>query len=179
MAFAADVPPHRPSETSLDLAVSLASEGDIVRAIGEIKRFLYYNPSSPRAREAKVLLADLESAEAAQGLDNAWPPWLASRKPVEDKADAVKDSGPGIAMIRFYQNHLRTFHRPGAVCPSHPNCSEYAVQAIRKHGSILGTFIFVDRYWREVTTVGTPPRVIVNGHEKHYDPLEQNDYWLK
>jgi hypothetical protein len=36
----------------------------------------------------------------------------------------------------------------------------------------------VDRLWREVTTMGTPPLVRSHRGLLHYDPLEANDYWL-
>jgi hypothetical protein len=42
----------------------------------------------------------------------------------------------------------------------------------------MGTFMFIDRFFREFTTVGTPPQVRRHGRSLHYDPLEANDYWL-
>lgn len=45
-----------------------------------------------------------------------------------------------ILPIRFYQKAISpVIHLlPGAGCRYHPTCSEYAVQAIKKHGALKG-----------------------------------------
>jgi len=41
-----------------------------------------------------------------------------------------------IAAVRFYQRHLRHYHN--RECIYKPTCSEYAIQAISRHGAIRG-----------------------------------------
>jgi putative membrane protein insertion efficiency factor len=40
-------------------------------------------------------------------------------------------------VIRFYQQFIRVWFPP--VCRFHPTCSEYALDALRKHGFIKGS----------------------------------------
>jgi uncharacterized protein len=42
-----------------------------------------------------------------------------------------------IGAVRIYQWTLRPFI--GANCRFHPTCSEYAVEALRRHGALRGT----------------------------------------
>lgn len=160
----------------LDYAHLLYEEGDLFRAAGEAKRFLFFHPGHPRAPEVRDLLQKVEARMSENGRsqpEDDFDPWRWSRY-----GEAGKRDGALVGLVRFYQDHLRTFKRPGSSCPSYPNCSRYAIQAIKKHGGILGTFIYVDRFWREVTTAGKPEFYTLNGKKLHYDPLEANDYWL-
>lgn len=52
-----------------------------------------------------------------------------------------------MAMIRFYQRYLSPLKRSGT-CKYLPTCSEYAVQAIEKHGALKGTVMAVWRILR-------------------------------
>lgn len=151
----------------LERAEILFGQKDYSGAISEAKRFLFLHQDHPQAQKARELI---ESANKA-GLENQGPK---TGRPEE--IPVSRNKSPVIDLIRFYQKHMRTFKVSS--CPSYPNCSEYGLQAIRKHGSIMGTFIFIDRFFREFTTVGTPPQVRRNGRSLHYDPLEANDYWF-
>jgi len=157
----ADSPPPPEADRCLDFAWVLYQEGDFFRASGEIKRFLFFHPGHPRIGEAERLMEMVEAAEAG-------------------RSDTVEEEPfrLGVALVRFYQNHFRTFKSSASGCPSYPNCSEYCLQALKKHGFLLGTFIQVDRFFREFTTVGQPPLVWGHGRWLHYDPLDMNDYWL-
>ena len=153
---------------ALDYAHRLLSQGDVKGAEGELKRFLFFCPLDGRAGEARELLASL-----GQG------PKGATDEPEAGQSGETAGGGRVAgAVIRFYQDHLRTFRSSGSSCPSYPSCSAYSLQAVEKHGAFLGTFIFIDRFWREVTTAGQPPFVMSDGRKLHYDPLENNDYWL-
>ena len=48
-------------------------------------------------------------------------------------------------MIRFYQKKIG----PNSIsrCPFHTSCSNFARQAIKKYGLILGVSVFIDRYF--------------------------------
>lgn len=147
---------------SLDFALSLYRQGDLPRAVGELKRFLFCYPDDPRRAEVEALLHRIESERTAAESDRTGP--------------ESSGGGPAVGLVRFYQDHLRTFRGSG-VCPSHPSCSEYAIQAMRTHGAVLGTFMQVDRFFREFTTAGAPPFVWRDGQKLHYDPVKANDYW--
>ena len=49
------------------------------------------------------------------------------------KALVLASSG----FIRFYQNHIRIWFP--LVCRFHPTCSEYALEALKKHGFFKGS----------------------------------------
>lgn len=51
-----------------------------------------------------------------------------------------------ILLIRFYQGAISP-HFP-AVCRYTPTCSQYAVEAIRKHGPAKGTWLAIKRIAR-------------------------------
>ncbi len=85
----------------------------------------------------------------------------------------------GSFLLRFYRgplNHLSAV-RVGQ-CPMYPSDSAYGLQAIKKHGPIVGWAMAFDRLLRcgrDETRLA--PRVIVNGKWKSYDPVENNDFW--
>ena len=60
----------------------------------------------------------------------------------------------------------------------HPSCSEYARQAMAKHGRVKGWLMATDRLMRcgrDETRLA--PKVWVNGQIKYYDPVDNNDFW--
>jgi putative component of membrane protein insertase Oxa1/YidC/SpoIIIJ protein YidD len=177
LAHAGGLPADPGTLAALDHALELWSQRDGFRAEGEAKRFLFYHPEHPSADEARRLLASIQQRMKGMGPPTADGPWGLTRLGPRP-ADSEGSGRAVAAMIRFYQNHLRTFRRPGGHCPMHPNCSEFALQAVRKHGTFLGAFIYVDRMWREFTEAGQPPLIQVGGRWKHPDPLEKNDWWL-
>ena len=150
--------PEEPA--SLLLARYFLESGDFESARHEAERFIFFHPSHPSIPAAERLIEQIDSR----------PDLFA------DQNEA--GSNPAVALVRFYQNRLRTFRSPGSECPSYPSCSAYTIEAVKKHGALMGTFIFVDRFWREATTAGTPPFVYNNGRKLHFDPLGYNDYWL-
>jgi putative component of membrane protein insertase Oxa1/YidC/SpoIIIJ protein YidD len=87
--------------------------------------------------------------------------------------------GPFSAMIKFYQgplNHLSAVRH--GECPMYPSCSEYARQAIEKHGEGKGWIMTCDRLMRcgrDETRSGQMIRV--HGQWKYYDPLKNNEFW--
>lgn len=52
-----------------------------------------------------------------------------------------------LALIRFYQKYISPMKR-GGTCKYIPTCSEYARQAIEKHGALKGTVLAVWRLLR-------------------------------
>lgn len=51
-----------------------------------------------------------------------------------------------VAPIRFYQKYISPYTPPS--CRFTPTCSQYAVEAIRKHGPIRGLWLAVRRILR-------------------------------
>ncbi|MEG0874960.1 MAG: membrane protein insertion efficiency factor YidD [Clostridiales bacterium] len=51
-----------------------------------------------------------------------------------------------IYLLKFYQKFISPMHPP--CCKYYPTCSQYALEAIRKHGAIKGTAMAVWRVLR-------------------------------
>jgi putative component of membrane protein insertase Oxa1/YidC/SpoIIIJ protein YidD len=82
-------------------------------------------------------------------------------------------------LLKLYQgplNHLSAVRRGS--CPMYPSCSEYARQAMAKHGSVRGWLMATDRLMRcGRDEIRMAPKVRVDGKVKFYDPVDDNDYW--
>ena len=52
-----------------------------------------------------------------------------------------------LALIRFYRKYISPMKR-GGCCKYIPTCSEYAAQAIEKHGALKGSILAVWRILR-------------------------------
>lgn len=88
-------------------------------------------------------------------------------------------SGPFSDLVGFYRgplNHL-TAVRHGR-CPMYPSCSQYGLQALAKHGELIGWVMACDRLLRGGRdTIHRVPRVRVGGAALFFDPVENNDFW--
>jgi len=155
------------ADTALASARVLYDKKDYAGAVSEAKRFLFLNPGHVKAQAARGLIVGAQKAIASKNREKPGRAGTSGSSP---------DSSLLIHLIHFYQGHMRTYKVSS--CPSYPSCSEYTLQAIRKHGAFMGTFLFIDRMFREFTTAGRPPQVRYRGRSLHYDPLEANDYWL-
>ncbi|MCX8055154.1 MAG: membrane protein insertion efficiency factor YidD [Ignavibacteria bacterium] len=51
-----------------------------------------------------------------------------------------------IILIKFYKFAISPIFPPS--CRFYPTCSQYAIEAIEKHGSIFGTFLAIKRIVR-------------------------------
>jgi putative component of membrane protein insertase Oxa1/YidC/SpoIIIJ protein YidD len=104
---------------------------------------------------------------------------------VETRADeptssAVENSkgktNVGTWLVGFYKETVSRVD--GDRCPSEPSCSEYSLQAFRKHGFFIGWVMTVDRLIHEGTEeTKVSPVVFSGGKKKIYDPVENNDFW--
>ncbi|MFZ5823776.1 MAG: membrane protein insertion efficiency factor YidD [Bacillota bacterium] len=52
-----------------------------------------------------------------------------------------------MGLIRFYQRFLSPL-KGGPTCRFYPTCSQYAYEALGKHGAIKGTYLAVRRVLR-------------------------------
>ena len=63
-------------------------------------------------------------------------------------------------------------------CRMYPPCSAYCVEALKKHGPLLGWIITCDRLLRcgrDEIYLSTP--IWVNGKKRFHDPVSNNDFW--
>ncbi len=64
-------------------------------------------------------------------------------------------------------------------CPMHPTCSTYSIEAIKKHGPVLGWIMTCDRLMRcGRDEVKLSPPIRIKGKKRCNDPLSDNDFWL-
>jgi putative component of membrane protein insertase Oxa1/YidC/SpoIIIJ protein YidD len=64
-------------------------------------------------------------------------------------------------------------------CPMHPTCSTYCIEAIKKHGPVLGWIMTCDRLIRcGRDEMKLSPPIWFEGKKRCYDPLSDNDFWL-
>jgi hypothetical protein len=82
----------------------------------------------------------------------------------------------GRGMLRAYQVVFSP--RDGRECPMYPTCTTYAKEAVKKHGMLLGFAMTCDRLTHEPDEPKRVPSVIVRGHLRWFDPVENNDFWI-
>lgn len=79
-------------------------------------------------------------------------------------------------LVRFYQNYLSG--ADGSRCPMMPSCSEYAAQAVERHGPVMGWIMACDRILRcGRSEAELAPRIRVQGRSYVFDPVFRNDFW--
>jgi len=109
-------------------------------------------------------------------------PWqeeiLSARgKDRQDEKAASASQRVAQGFIRFFQIYISPVD--GDRCPSYPTCSQYAVEAIRKHGAVAGLVMTFDRLIHESDEVHRAPQIRVYDSYRYYDPVENNDFWWK
>lgn len=65
----------------------------------------------------------------------------------------------------------------GERCPMYPTCSSYALQAVRKHGPVIGFFMTADRLIHESDEMNQAPLIRSGETTRFFDPVEANDFW--
>lgn len=91
------------------------------------------------------------------------------------KAQEMQESAP-LFPIKFYQDYISSVD--GHRCPMHPTCSQYCIEAFKKHGALLGWIMCSDRLMR----CGRDEKKLsdsiwIDGEKRSYDPLSNNDFW--
>jgi|GEM_PF-462481 putative membrane protein insertion efficiency factor len=79
----------------------------------------------------------------------------------------------------IYTNHITKID--GARCEHRPTCSRYAVDAVRKHGFVVGSWLTIDRLMRgsQSSSLRTLPIYkFENGRPYFRDPVEENDFFF-
>ncbi len=83
---------------------------------------------------------------------------------------------PLVALVRFYQAWFSPVY--GGGCRMAPSCSGYCVDAIRKHGPLLGIVMTSGRLQHEPDERRDAP-IRISGREYRFlDPVENNDFWF-
>ncbi|MFA7288849.1 MAG: membrane protein insertion efficiency factor YidD [Melioribacteraceae bacterium] len=60
----------------------------------------------------------------------------------------------------------------GDNCPFYPSCSEFYVESVSESGLVKGTFMFVDRFTRDLNFFKSREQYKVIKNNKFYDPVE-------
>jgi putative membrane protein insertion efficiency factor len=90
------------------------------------------------------------------------------------KAD--NPANPFIYPVEFYRKYISTV--VGSRCPMYPTCSKYCIDALKKHGPVVGYIMTCDRLMRcGRDEVRLSPTVWINGEKRCYDPVSNNDFW--
>jgi uncharacterized protein len=117
-----------------------------------------------------ALISQHTAAHALDSLDERGP--MAAEK----SEKASKPLPPLIYPVYFFQKYLSGADSDR--CPMHPSCSAYCVDALRKHGALLGWIMTCDRLIRcGRDELKRSPPVRVNGKPRCYDPVANNDFW--
>ncbi len=100
----------------------------------------------PSARSYRALHRDCEhpapESVPEHGLSAAGPPSASRARRIARKAAIF----PLVALIRLYQWCISPYLRPA--CRFEPSCSKYALEALRRHGPLKGTWLAVKRLSR-------------------------------
>ena len=80
-----------------------------------------------------------------------------------------------IQVIRFYQHYISPVI--GDRCQMYPSCSSYAIEAIKKHGCLIGSVMTSDRLIHEANETDHAPVIETEGEYGYCDPVSGNDFW--
>jgi putative membrane protein insertion efficiency factor len=131
-------------------------------------------------RRVTALLCCLLTPVAVSASDGEWDPWqsnpAAGRKPPIPDAPSA-ESWALLWAVRGYQ--LFVSPADGAGCSYYPTCSAYSMQALRKHGPLVGFTMTADRVNRNHSNQdGYYPQIRKFGRVYLYDPVANNDFWF-
>jgi putative membrane protein insertion efficiency factor len=91
------------------------------------------------------------------------------------KVQDVQESAP-LFPIKLYQDYISSVD--GNRCPMYPTCSQYCIEALKKHGTFLGWIMCSDRLMRcgrDENKLSDP--IWIDGKKRIYDPVSNNDFW--
>jgi putative membrane protein insertion efficiency factor len=103
-----------------------------------------------------------------------WGPWELSKQ--IQRSPSRSHSALQTA-VRLFQKYISPVD--GQRCAMYPTCSSYSLQALRKHGPLIGVFLTVDRLYHEGDLIEQQHPINKWGYIRFYDPLENNDFWLE
>ena len=127
-----------------------------------------------------ILMGLLSQTQGYAGEDRWEEPWgKQPLSPVGAGRVPVLQPSPGQkvteGLIRIFQKYISPVD--GDRCPCYPTCSQYGLEAIRKHGALVGTVMTVDRLIHESDEIRLVRAIKVYDSYRYYDPVENNDFW--
>jgi putative membrane protein insertion efficiency factor len=103
-------------------------------------------------------------------------PWQAGDAEHASQGGPQETLNPGPALVRFYRTYISPID--GSHCGMYPSCSEYSIEAFKKHGFFMGWIMTTDRLYRcGRDELKRSPWIRVDGELKCYDPVSNNDFW--
>lgn len=116
-----------------------------------------------------ILNVSWSNASAQQAINLADNPKLSHE--AEEKQGSLL-----LYPFKLYRDYISS--ADGDRCPMYPTCSQYCMDAIKKHGPLTGWIMCSDRLMRcgrDETHLSAP--VWINGEKHTYDPVSNNDFW--
>ena len=113
--------------------------------------------------------------------DKPFAPWDFNNPTSERKETPAVETDASVCgnlliqAIRFYQHHVSPVI--GDRCQMYPSCSSYAIEAIKKHGCLIGSVMTSDRLIHEANETDHAPVIEKEGDYRYYDPVGGNDFW--
>lgn len=92
-------------------------------------------------------------------------------------SDAKKRSTSAELPFKFLKEVISKVDGPR--CSMYPTDTQFALEASRRHGVVLGVLFLADRLFHEWSESKRAPVIVVYGKERFYDPLDWNDFWLR
>jgi putative component of membrane protein insertase Oxa1/YidC/SpoIIIJ protein YidD len=77
--------------------------------------------------------------------------------------------------IHFFREYVSSVD--GDRCVMHPSCSSYSINAIEKHGFIIGYIMTVDRLIHENDEMDIAEVIKIGETTRYHDSVENNDFW--
>ncbi|OVE75207.1 hypothetical protein BVX97_05185 [bacterium E08(2017)] len=107
-------------------------------------------------------------------------PWEAVRLKPEIRVQRPELKGSYAAdvsfgLLHFYQNYLGVVIR--SKCAMLPSCSNYSIEAIEKHGAVVGCILTCDRLIHEGDELELGEMIWTGEKWKILDEVENNDFW--
>ena len=97
-------------------------------------------------------------------------------KRAKAKDSTIEQAAPLVLPIHFYRTHLSKVD--GNRCQMEPSCSTFCIDALKKHGFLLGWIMCSDRLVRcGRDEKKASPTVRVNNEKRIFDPVGNNDFW--
>jgi hypothetical protein len=125
-----------------------------------------------------MLLVGVWSTPVIWAAENLMRAPAAVRAPSPPASSAPAPAFPGGVFdtyLRFFQQVISPVD--GARSNMYPTGSDYARQAIKKHGALLGIVLTTERLMHEGNEGRRAPRIRKYGLWRIYDPVEANDWW--
>ncbi len=97
--------------------------------------------------------------------------------------DAEREGAARSGMMELafaiYRDHITKVDGPR--CEHRPTCSRYAIEAMRRHGFVVGALMGVDRLLRtgrSSSLRALPLLRVIDGQPYYSDPVEENDFFF-